>query len=146
MKHAFLRTAFVLLFFSFLLEGCKKYPDGPAFTLRSKEERLGNNWKLDKYYENDVDKTDYFNSTFEQYALTIVKSGTYAFKYVTAGVGYQESGTWRLANDNKNWETLSNISGASLTSYTILRLKEKSFWCSKVDSNGVVLEYHYKPG
>lgn len=137
-----MRSFGLLLLLATVLLGCKKYPEGPALTLRSKEERLANNWVIDKYFENDNDLTESFKSAYPAYLLAIGKSGTYALTY--DGVNTQ-TGTWRLANNAKNWETLDNTSTAVAVTYTILRLKEKSFWCTTTDMNGVKKEFRYKP-
>lgn len=137
-----MRSFGLLFLLTTVLLGCKKYPEGPAFTLRSKEERLANNWVIDKYLENDNDLTESFKSAYPAYLLVVGKSGTYALTY--DGVNTQ-TGTWRLANNAKNWETLDNTSTAVAVTYTILRLKEKSFWCTTTDVNGVKKEFRYKP-
>ncbi len=125
--------------------GCNKYPEGPAITLRSKEERLANTWGIDKYLLNGEDKTSDYKATHQEYKLVVVKSGTYAYSYFDGSATQGETGTWKLDKNGTEWITLSTVSGATPNTYTILRLKEKSFWCSTVDITGATHEFHYEP-
>ncbi len=56
-KNFLLLVAAVVVLFNF--SSCKKYPDGPSFSLRSKTDRLTGTWKIvdGDNYNNDVDIT-----------------------------------------------------------------------------------------
>lgn len=41
--------------------GCKKYPEGPALSLRAKEERLSGDWRITKYSIGGIDSLNNFN-------------------------------------------------------------------------------------
>lgn len=46
------KTAIYLVLILLALTGCKKYEEGPAISLRSKEARLCQEWKTDNYLQN----------------------------------------------------------------------------------------------
>ncbi|MEO6303497.1 MAG: hypothetical protein ABIP51_10000 [Bacteroidia bacterium] len=48
----------VLFFILVLFTCCKKYPEGPFFSLRTSLNRLAGYYVLDKYIVNDIDSTD----------------------------------------------------------------------------------------
>ena len=55
----------VILLFVFLAGGistCKKYPDGPWFSLRTAMARVAGSWKVESYIVNGNDSTDVINS------------------------------------------------------------------------------------
>lgn len=44
-----------ILFVLVLANSCKKYTEGPDFTLRTKRSRLAGEWKVAEYYVNNID-------------------------------------------------------------------------------------------
>ena len=53
----------LLLFITIvLLYGCKKYPDGPAISLLSKESRITGEWDVEYFSVNGYDSTEYLKS------------------------------------------------------------------------------------
>ena len=80
---------------------CKKYEDGPSFSLRSKKERLSNNWKINKYFVGDVDKTDAYTAIHNKQIFTISKSGLYTLSYDSSSVIKVDQGIWRFADAEK---------------------------------------------
>ncbi len=83
-----------------LTPSCSKYPNGPGFTLRTKSNRLVNDWKLTSYMENGVEYID----AVPQLKMVIEKDGTYS-RHSTELVLNQlqsvfEHGTWAF-NDEK---------------------------------------------
>ncbi len=145
------------LLFLILLSSCKKYPDGPALSLRSKKERLSNTWHINKYYYNNEDKTGDAQYLFADYTLVINKNGTYSLSFHTKvyfltvlilDTPSSESGKWAF-NDDKSFvnftpETSTN-SNASSSSYKILMLKEKELHAQTIDSNGNKTVVYLKP-
>jgi len=57
-----------------LTPSCSKYPNGPGFTLRTKSNRLVNDWKLTSYMVNGVEYID----AVPQLKMVIEKDGTYS--------------------------------------------------------------------
>jgi hypothetical protein len=130
-----------------LLTECKKYPEGPSISLRSKNERIANTWKLSKYYENSVDLTSNFNTTFTKFAFNTTKGGDYTItRELYSIANTTESGTWTLSSNKKTF----NLSPTSITigavpnasSWQILKLYENEMWLRNIDSNGKIIEYH----
>jgi hypothetical protein len=127
------------------LNSCKKYPDGPGFSLLSRKQRLANTWHVKSYQENGVDKTADFNNVFQQAIITIDKEGGYSLKYKAFGlVDYNESGTWRFTDNDDFFETNPTNGSGSLARHEILRLKEAELWYVDTDANGTK-EYHLVP-
>ncbi len=142
--------AFILLIGTLLFTECKKYPEGPALSLRTKKERIANTWKLSKYIENSVDLTSNFNSIFTQFSFYASKDGHYTIsRQYQSFFNTTESGTWTLSSNKKDF-TLnpSSISAGTLPNYStwqILKLYEKEFWLRTLDANGKLIEYHLIP-
>ena len=127
---------------------CKKYPDGPSFSLETKKARLCNSWKLASYLYNGADSTaSAKNSYLNNYVLIITKSGDYSFSYNQARRGFSfsfdESGKWTFS-DSKKDVTFTKASGSttadvgSTSTWQILRLKEKELWVKYALDNNVI--------
>lgn len=54
-RRKFLWWALIFIFMAPLYQGCKKYDEGPAFSLRSKKTRLIGEWEVTSYLENEKD-------------------------------------------------------------------------------------------
>ena len=63
MKKLF--VLFCIITSALLLTECKKYPEGPSISFRTKKARIINSWKVSKYLENNVDLTTNFNNVFD---------------------------------------------------------------------------------
>ncbi len=123
-----------------VLTSCKKYIDGPAFSLRTKKNRLQGEWKLDSYSVNGADKTSDFTSEYgANYMLDIEKGG----KYKVSG-NKPDAGTWSLGEDKDDVYFQSSTTGTIETSFRILRLANKELWVRNVSSNGVMSELKLK--
>lgn len=134
-------------------EGCKKYPEGPALSLRSKKERVANTWKLDALISGGVDSAMYFNAFFNDYTLTLSKSGSYTIFYNQ--VRYfgpdpvTESGDWSFSSDKEDLQitpkatTYGSVPPPS--TFQIMKLYEKELWLRSFYGNGVAREYHFSP-
>jgi hypothetical protein len=146
---------FLLTFFSFalLFAACKKYDDGPAFSLESKKKRVSNVWVIQKVYETPqggtkTDKTADYWSYYYGYIMSLEKDGGYTITYNPMNVStYNESGIWSF-NDKKTIISFASANGnpsAIGTHWTILRLKEKELWMQTINSNNVTIEAHFSP-
>lgn len=55
-----------IFYFSFIIifciTSCKKYEEGPCFSLRSKDNRICNNWDIDFIYIDGIDSTNYLTT------------------------------------------------------------------------------------
>lgn len=120
-------TIYIAAFLTLVLFSCK-YEEGPAFSLLSKKARVQNIWFIDKVLKNGNDETTDFKTAFVNYKLEIKKDDTYTITYRSFNVSEtREEGTWKFSDDKskfilkKNGQTDENI-------WTILRLKNNSFW------------------
>lgn len=130
---------------------CKKYPEGPSFSLRSKSERLSNLWKIQQLIYNGADSTNFAKKyLFNNYRLDITKNGEYNIDYNlvigAASIPFSESGKWVFSSDKKTvifTKETGNTTAATGANSTweILRLKEKEFW-AKFTQNDQVTELH----
>lgn len=124
-----------------VLGSCKKYEDGPVVSLRSKKERVANNWKVEKAYDDGEDVTD----DFDQYDIDLTKDGdaTVVAEYTfgEASFEYETDGTWSFQNNKEEIELDMENDDADKV-YQILKLKEKELW---VREKGEDLELHLEP-
>lgn len=147
-------SVIIIIISSILFTQCKKYPEGPSISFRSKKERLANTWKISAYKINDVDSTTQYTSVYKDYTLTMTKSGSYSISlYITVpvfgNISNTESGIWKLSSDKKELTITpqSVVIGtlASPTTLQILKLYEKELWLRNFDKNGRKIEYHFIP-
>jgi hypothetical protein len=137
MKSIFYSLTIVLLFGA----SCKKYEEGPAFSLKSKTERVANSWKVAQAFEDGKDVTADYN----KYELDLTKTGSarLSAKYKFAGLNYQfeTDGTWSFVSDKEKIAFNFNADEADAV-YTILKLKEDEMWLRE---DGEDFEIHLVP-
>ncbi len=128
-----------------LVSNCKKYEEGPAFTLLTKKARISNTWELDKYYENGVDKTNDAKTAFKDFKLIIDKNNMkYSKSFSAFGLlAYGETGSWKFTSDMESIEF--DPENYSLAPYTwkIIKLKNTSLGFSYT-SNSVNVKLYLK--
>lgn len=122
------------------LPSCKKYVDGPKFSLLSKKARVCNDWKVEFYSYNDVDGTSAFLALAGDYKISIERNGDY-----TISGNFADAGTWELGEDGDDIMFTSKTAGVNMVSCRILRLKNKELWWRKVESNGDLIKMHMVP-
>ena len=108
------------------IQSCKKYPDGPTISLRSRTERVANTWKVDNYKINDHDYTSFISGYTETYS----KEGAYSYSWGSL----HGSGTWGFQNNDKEIR-LNGTDSQSSHTLIILKLEEKSLWYYYMDGN-----------
>ncbi len=128
---------FGILVIASSLTSCKKYPDGPSISFRSRIERVANTWKMEQVMLNSSDVTSTFTNI--NYTETYDKSGNYSY---SSAVG-SGSGKWSFENKDTQIKR-QGVSGQSTLDLTILRLKENSFWYKYTDGNDNY-EFHLVP-
>lgn len=101
------------------LEGCKKYPEGPMISIKSRTERVANTWQVDNYKINSNDYT----SLVSGYTETYTKDGNYFYSFGN----FAGNGKWAFQNDDKEL-FVSGVSNKSSETYYILKLEENQFW------------------
>lgn len=118
------------------LTSCKKYPEGPAISLRSKTARVANTWKVEQYTVNGVDYTSQLTNS--GYIETYDKDGIYSYSNnLISG-----SGKWEFANGKEEIKR-SGVSGQSSENLVILKLKENAFWYYYMNGNDKH-EFHFE--
>ena len=134
-----MRKLSVILLFcavsAFLLVGCKKYEEGPMFSLASKKSRVVNTWKIEKILENNVDVTAANTLFVANFSMELKKDNTYILTGFN-GATSVETGTWDFDTKKENIIATPNGS-SSATKSEILRLKSNSLWVKQIDGNDV---------
>ena len=128
---------FGILVIASSLTSCKKYPDGPSISFRSRIERVANTWKMEQVMLNGSDVTSNFTNT--NYTETYDKSENYSY----SSTEESGSGKWSFENNDMQIKR-QGVSGQSTLDLTILRLKENSFWYKYTDGNDNY-EFHLVP-
>ena len=132
-----LKLTSALVLFSILFAACKKYPEGPALTVRTATHRVVNTWKAENVTMNSTDVTSAYANA--NYTETYDKDGNYSYNTSLGG----GSGKWAFQNNKKEIKR-NGVSGQSSVDMTILKLKEKEFWFKFTD-NGDNYEFHMIP-
>lgn len=141
MKKLVFCFSVMMLFF-----GCKKYPDGPLLSLRTKEHRMVGNWDVEYFSVNGYDSTEYLRSQpfygKYQFRKGDYSSGDFIFK--NSSNSYTASGSWIFTN-NKKYLALALTTpvptnhigpyAAEYVSWEIRKLKENELWL-KTTYNG----------
>lgn len=138
-------TLSFLLFFSFItISGCFQYPEGPWFTLQTKDERFGGYWIIDQVIDpNGADVTvDYANYTL----LIQVTRDTKNLTLFKDGV-LNSFGAYTFAEHSDDLVIIyTQYQGVDVSKevlekiWTIRRLTDK--WLYYIDENGY--EWHWK--
>lgn len=117
------------------LQSCKKYPDGPFISFRTRTDRLAQTWKIESAKRNGSDYT----SSVSTYIETYTKAGDYSYSWYIMGGG----GKWAFQNNDKEI-FVSEVGVRSSRIQTILRLEESSLWYYYMDGNDKY-EFHMVP-
>jgi len=117
------------------LSSCKKYEEGPAFSLRSKTARVANEWKIT--YAYDMDDAEDVTSDYTGETWEFVKDGKFNEK---DNGTVEKTGTWEFIDDKESIRVSLEGTGSSTNDYTIIKLKEKEMWLKDKDE-----ELHFIP-
>ena len=116
--------------------GCSTYPDGPVISLKSKEARIANTWKVVKATDKDgEDATD----SFDGYRYTFSEDGT----AVVDWGAIQLNGTWELRDEDLTFhiDVKTDLGFPSFDrEFTINRLTEDEFWLQDRDEEMATME------
>ncbi len=133
-----------MIFVSFA--SCKKYENGPAFSLMTKKARLANIWSVDTYFLNGKDKTTEYRQLVARDKLIIFQSGEFEYSESSSWTwAAQYIGKWKFVNDKEELEMTPDNSVLKTKTYKILRLKNKSLWLEERVSDDSLVEMHYLP-
>ncbi|HON98368.1 MAG TPA: lipocalin family protein [Bacteroidales bacterium] len=130
-----------------MLTSCSPYEEGPAISLRSRTERLCNEWRLTRLYINGTEQT--LSSFDQQTTLEFKDNGTVNYSYAvmdSTAIVITGSGTWEFNNDQTEvFTTITyTLGGTEKDTFKILRLKEEELWFEN-NEDGDVVETHYEP-
>lgn len=115
-----------------------KYDEGPTISLRPKNERVENTWKVEEVRDGDEDRTD----EFEQYELRLTADGNAELRAEYFGVQFETTGIWKFENSKEDIYMNYEDDDAD-QNYEIIKLKEKEMWLKETD--GDRLEFHLIP-
>ncbi len=128
------------------ISACKKYEEGPGFSLRTKKERVSNAWKVSFYSENGVDKTTFFNAFYSGGKFHIANTGGFIFTYKENGVIDRDlGGDWYFNNDKTGIIFMQSTPTSETWTWEILKLREREMWVREVDSAGMEMDLHFIP-
>ncbi len=136
-------SIFVLLFAGLMMptiQSCKKYPDGPSISLRSRTARVANSWRVERYLKNGIDQTGNFIASKSNYVEIFTKENNWSFVYLNTSDGKIKSGggTWHFINDDKQ---ILRTEGGDNQLLHIMRLKQNEFWYYYMDGSDTK-EFH----
>ncbi len=129
-----------------MLTSCSPYEEGPAISLRSRTERLDNEWRLTRLYINGTEQT--LSSFDQQTTLEFEDNGTVNYSYAvmdSTAIVITGSGTWEFNDDQTEvFTTITyTLGGTEKDTFKILRLKEEELWFEN-NEDGDVVETHYE--
>lgn len=141
MKKIAITPVVVALVAIFSIVGCKKYPEGPSFSLATKKARVANTWVVEKATQlsSNADVT----SLFSKDSYELKKDGSYAFTtYDLFGHANVQVGKWEFTSSKESIVcTPTDLSSYSASTWLILKLKSKEMWVKDAVMN---VELHLK--
>lgn len=110
------------------VSSCKKYDDGPGFSLLTKKMRLTGQWDPKEYMDSNGNTTSDNSSDY----FEIKKDGTYTYNSGSLSI----NGKWEFSSKKEKLKT-SYTSGNTTYSdeETIDRLTNKELWLKDSDGN-----------
>lgn len=120
----------VVLGLTMALSSCRKYEDGPTFSLTSKTERVVNSWTAQSLFRNDIEET----SQFLAFTMDFARNGRFTWTSTREGIDPITVGaTWELTDLNNQikltFDDLDPISGETRLLYMdIRRLTQTELW------------------
>lgn len=123
-------VALSLLLLLPMFSGCRKYPEGPSISFRSKAERVANNWRANFVFRNNIDET----VRYDNYEFRFDRNGEFTWTVTFEGLDpFSLSGTWELATVDEEIKLTYNDPAAAEERYLylqILKLYEDDLWVS----------------
>lgn len=139
---------FIPIILCVLSLSCKKYEDGPLFSLIPAKSRLtSTDWEIKNVFTSDgQDITADYYASHELFTLTFYTDGGYNLTWVGNSQDIYHNGRWRLEEKNT---ILVMRPGETLIDerYKILRLTSNAFWYkdSTYEFHLVTLGKGYEP-
>jgi len=130
-----------LLLFAFLILfcfSCKKYPEGPLISLKSKDSRICRTWRVERYTINGVDRTNATLPLWTEHTIIFNKNGE--VEYRNHPKYHNSTGSWSFESEKQNL----SITLDSLNEYSVIdRLTSDELWLEKHDGPNLV-ETHFR--
>lgn len=113
------------LFAIFALTGCHKYEEGPTLSLRSREGRVANGWKVPYFTRNQIDVT----MKYDFITFDFNKNGRFSWSQQLAGeTALVLEGTWLLVDGDEylrlTFDDKTKSWGQDMMQMEIRQLKE----------------------
>ena len=125
MKMLKIKYTFFILAVIVGLQSCTKFDDGPLISLRTKEQRLANDWKIE--YSINLKTGVKHSADYESWILSFDKGGSYTNTIYYGSVESTSNGSWEI-NGSQLKIKKSNNSETANEFYTITRLTKKELW------------------
>ena len=130
-----MRYIISLILIVVILTSCKKYPEGPFISFRSRDTRVVNSWGVEKALVNNVENTPIYS----KYTYDFNQDATYSefngFLPLT--------GNWAFTDDEDSIIVKYNNNTQILHRFKILKLKNSSIWLLET-RNSSSYEWHLK--
>jgi hypothetical protein len=136
MKKSVSIPLFAAIIVALTFTACKKYPDGPMLSFRSKTDRLCNTWQVQSATINGADSTSIYSSMNYTIQFTTNNLVNESYMGISGNVG-----TW--AFDSKKENILLTESG-TVSTLEILKLEKSALWLQETD-NGYTEVLHLIP-
>ena len=120
-KRTLKKTGYVaaVTVMAFNMQSCKKYDDGPGFSLRSKKARVVGEWDIVQIGSQVYPQNGYaLEFEFE-------KDGDFKYSYSYGTYSYTYAGDWDFSS---NKEDLRIIMDGTVQTFEIKRLTNKELW------------------
>lgn len=119
---------------------CKKYEDGPGFSLKSKKGRLAGDWEVVKIEGSNGQ--NYLDGDGYELEFEFDKDGDFKYKqkYSYDGYSYTYSykGDWEFSSDKEELEI--DLDNGPALEFEIKRLTNSELWLEDQDGNEWELE------
>ena len=136
-----MKKFFVVCISVFALTTCKKYEEGPFVSFRSAEERVANDWRIEKYYDDGVEQS--LSDEDKNTKYTFTKDGKLTIIVPSQLGNLTINGNWYFTDSKKKLVMAINFLGNTETyTYKILKLKENEMWLKDEEEND---EIHFIP-
>jgi hypothetical protein len=118
------------------LASCKKYPEGPLVSFRSREDRLVNEWACGDVLVNNVSGN---GGLYGNHFFSFAEAGVYT---ETNGAN-AATGKWEMTSNDDSLICTINTNYV-IHRFRIMKLKHKSVWLDE-DVNGSHYSWHLLP-
>lgn len=123
------------------ISSCKKYPDGPLISLRTKQARITARWQMEKYLVNGADSTEKLNPGNSKYNIAFEEKQVFTDANINGYWEFKEKKEavrlYNFANTAVPYEFGLILSGDC--EWKILRLTKKEFWL-ETDFQGSIMK------